>query len=176
MAEKPKTDAEIAAEDMLGEDLETLKAEAAPEARLHPILSDEDFRAAQAKAKSAIEKERRTAAMASVVEQETQRLRVEEGLTTGIDEMDEIVNVTIDLPPYTDHLQINGVLGMSYWHGKTYDVPRHVANSINEQMHRCWRHEDQTEGRDIRQQYGRKRETSINARSGAIHNAPARIQ
>lgn len=147
----------------------------ADEVRLHPILSNDEFRAAQGKAKTRVEAERKLAAIAQVEEVETNRLRLEEGLTTGIELMDEIVDITIDLPPFTEKISVNGLLGSHYYHGKTYAVARHIANSLNEMMHRAWRHEDQTEGRDIRQQYGRKRDTSINARSGAIHNAPARF-
>lgn len=170
-----KTAEERAAEDMLGEDLNALKAES--EERLHPILSNEQVLAARAKAKKTVEADRVKAAMAAIEKEETQRLRVEEGLTTGIDAMDELVDITIDLPPYAGTcININGPMGMHYYHGKTYPaVPRHVAQSLNEMMFRMWRHEDQTEGRDIRQMYARKRDTSISARTGAVANAPARF-
>ena len=146
------------------------------EVRLHPILSNEDVRAAQAKALKKVEDERRTAAMKAVEDLETERLRVEEGLTTGVREMDELVSVTIDLAPYAPSIVINnGTGGNVYWQGRTYTVPRHVADSLAEMMSRSWKHEDQVDGKSIAQAYGRKRETVINARTGAVSNAPARF-
>lgn len=142
------------------------------EERLHPILSNEDVLKARAKARARIDEDRRAAAMADIEAREVSRLRREEGLTSGIGVMDEIVNVTIDLPPFADRISINGPLGYHYWHGKSYDVPRHVANDLSWQMMTMRRHEDQTEGRSLVQTYQRKRDTSINARTGTVANAP----
>lgn len=168
-------------EDILGEDPKPaaepkkVRKAKAEEPRLHPLLTNAEVEAAKAKARSRVEAERKAAAIEALEQQETERLRIEEGLTTGIGAMDEIVSVTIDLPPYADKISVNGPLGSHYYHGKTYDVPRHVAASLAEMMGRMWRHEDQVEGRDLRQTYARKRDTSINARTGAVHNAPARF-
>lgn len=146
------------------------------EVRLHTILSNDEVRAAQASARKKVEAERRLAAIAQLEAEETDRLRIEDGLTTGIDLMDEIVDITVTLAPYAEKISINGPLGKHYWHGKTYAVPRHVANTLQEIMQRMNRHEDQTEGRSIEQMYARKRDTAINARSGAIQRAPAVMQ
>lgn len=156
------TDDEI---DNLGEEPEE------QEERLHPILSNEEFLAAQSAARKAIEKERKLLAREAVIEAETQRLRNEEGLTTGIEDEDRIVDVTIDLPPWAPNIAVN--FGTQpYWPGRTYQVPLHVARSLQEQMFRAWRHEDQLDGKSLQQKLMRKRETVINARSGAIANAP----
>lgn len=145
------------------------------EVRLHPILSNDEYRQAQAKAKSKVEADRKKAAMAAVEAEETQRLRVEEGMTTGIGVCDEIVGVTIDLPPFGTRISINGTHGNHYWHGVTYDVPRHVADTLVEMMGRMRQHEDQVEGRSMIQHYSRKHDTAINARTGAVSSAPRRF-
>lgn len=182
-SDEPEDDIDPLADEVLGEDppekvarapRKVAKAEVVEE-RLHPILSNTEVRAAQAKARSKIDAERKAAAAADIEERETERLRLEEGLTTGISERDEIVNVTIDLPLYSDKILVNGPRGVVYWHGHTYPVPRHVADSLNENMSRAWRHDDQTEGKSLTQSYQRKRNTAINARSGATTNAPARF-
>jgi hypothetical protein len=138
------------------------------EARLHPTLSNKDVLEAQARARSRVESDRHKAAMKAVEEEEIQRLRVEEGLTTGIGVQDEIVAVSIDLPPFAACISINGPMGKHYYHGVTYDVPRHVADTLADTMNRMRLHEDQIEGRSLSQHYSRKYDTAINARTGAV--------
>ena len=140
--------------------------------RLHPILTNEQFRKAQERARESVLAEKIAAAAKDVEEREKVRLKMEEGLTTGIGHQDEIVEIAIDLPPYATHILINGPMGKAYWHGQTATVPRHVADTLNEIMHNMWRHEDQTEGRSIMQMYGRRRDTRLNAKTGALANAP----
>lgn len=146
--------------------------EAAGEERLHPILSNEDVLKARANALKHVQADRRRAAMEAVEKEETERLKMEDGLTTGTSYLDEIVDFTVDLPPFADKIMVNGPLGFQYAHGKTYPVPRHVANSLAETLDRARHHEDQTEGKSITQSYQRKRDTAINARTGAIERAP----
>lgn len=142
--------------------------------RLDPsgLLSDEEVLEARASAKERVMRERRAAAMLAFEAQETERLRREEGLTTGIAQKDEIVNFTVDLAPYCDKISIGGPLGAHYYNGKTYTVPRHVADTLAEIQFRTWRHEDQTEGKDLLQTYKRKFGTSINGVTGASSNSP----
>ena len=152
------------------------------EPRLHPILSNEDFRAAQGKARERIERDRKAAAMKDVEAREVERLKLEDGFSSGIAENDEIVDVTIDVPGWAvisgtaTGLLINGPAGgRAYHHGHSYAVPRHIAVSLRESMFNMWRVDNQVEGRDIRQSMMQKRNTLINARSGAVANAPARF-
>lgn len=179
-ADDPNKD-DVTAADLLSDEpaaepvRRTRKAKADAEVRLHPVLTDEDFLAAKAKAKARVDKDRRAAAMKAVEDEEAHRLQFEEGLTSDLSELSDIVHVTIDLPPWATNINLNGPRGRFYWHGHGYDVPRHVANSLSESMFRMWRHEDQVEGRDMKQQYARKRDTMINARTGAVANAPARF-
>lgn len=176
MVDEPDAPHEPTMADVLSEE----KAPRAPrvkadEPRLHPILSNAEVRAAQAKAKADVIAERKAAAMLDVEKREAERLRIEDGLTTGSEQKDEIVNFTVDLPQYGDKLLVNGPLGKAYWHGRTYAVPRHVADTLAEMQFRMWRHEDQTEGRSTAQMYQRKRDTAINARTGEVANAPRRF-
>lgn len=148
------------------------------EERLHPILSNEEFLAAKEKARKRIEAERKTAAMKAVEAQEVERLKLEDGFTSGSSDLDEIVDVTIDVPPWC---AISGaatgivVNRQPYHHGHTYAVPRHVAHSLRENMFNAWKVDAQVDGKGMIEQYARKRNTVINARSGAINNAPSRF-
>lgn len=142
------------------------------EVRLHKVLSNEDFLAAQALARKKIDKERRVAAMKRVEAEETERLRVEEGLTTGSSEMDELVDIQIDLPEFTNSITVNK---FPYMHGRSYRVARHVYNSLMEQIFRARKHDDQTEGKSMREAYARKRDTLINGNTGVAIRAPERL-
>lgn len=139
-----------------------------PAERLHPILSDEEVLAARAKARDKIDAERKKAAAKAVEDEETQRLRVQEGLTTGIGLKDEIVGITIDLPEYADKIVINSV---PYHHRHTYQVPRHMADSIRETMDRAWKHEDEVKGNSLTSHYGAARQAHITA-TGAVQQNP----
>lgn len=138
----------------------------------HPILSAEDVAKARAKAKEKLQAERRAAAMRDVEAQETERLRREEGLTTGISSEDELVWLTIDLPDWSPSINVNG---MPYWHGHPYRVPRHVQRTLLEQMQNAWRAHDQTEGKSTAQMFQSRRNSVINGRTGVIDNAPRRF-
>lgn len=155
-------------------DLDAAFADEAEDVQLDPtgLLSNDEVLQARAQARASVLAERKLKAMAEIEKAETERLRIEEGFVTGIGAMDEIVNITIDLAPYTEKISINGPLGQHYYNGRTYPVPRHVANSLVEQMHRSWRHEDQVDGKNLTQTYARKRDTAINARTSAVSNAP----
>lgn len=153
-------------DDLMG--LDEGGGEAAKE-RLHPILSDKDFLAAQAKARQWLDADRRAAAMAAVETQELERLRVEEGLTTGIDNEDVIVGFTVDLPLYAPSIVLNR---RPYWHGRHYDVPLHVARTLSDEQWKAWRHDDQIDGKSIAQRLMQKRNTMINGRTGSVERAP----
>jgi len=153
-----------------------LTGEDGAEVRLHPILSNAQVLEARAKARSKIEKERVATAMKSVEDEETRRLRREEGLTarTGVSHADEIVSITMDLAPYQPYLNLGDIIdGQRYWHGYTYQVPRHVADTLRELMARGWAHQHETEGKDLLQHYQNARDTVISAVSGT-QNAPKR--
>jgi hypothetical protein len=136
------------------------------EIRLHPILSNEEVLAARARARKKVEAERKLAAIEALEVQETERLRLEEGLTTGVGVLDEIVNVTIDLPPFAPDIKVN--FHQTFVHGYTYPVPRHQADTLREQMARAWRHEDEVKGRSFREHYGLARHATISKVGDAV--------
>lgn len=137
--------------------------------RLHPILSNKEVLEARDRARKKLDKERREAAMRDVEERELHRLRIEEGITTGITGEDARVWVTIDLPEWAPWVAVNGE---PFWHGHTYPVSVSQKRSIDEQMQRSWQAHDQAEGRSKSEQLRRRRETVLNGQSGTAVNAP----
>lgn len=118
-----------------------------------PILSEKEIAAIKAEAKAKILAERKSAEKKKILEQETQRLKNEEGLVTGDSYKDEIVSITVDLAPFSPSINING---RPYWHGRTYNVARHVADSLREQMYRTWQHQNEIDGKSLNEFYARK--------------------
>jgi hypothetical protein len=80
-----------------------------------------------------------------------------------------VVTVTLDLAEHSDKIIINGE---PFWHGHTYTRPRHVVNQLREIMMRGWIHQDTIDGKDLAQQYARRRLTTVHGRTGAVSNAP----
>jgi hypothetical protein len=138
----------------------------------HAILSVEEVEAARKRARDKIDKERRAAASKQVEEEETRRLRREEGLTSGITSEDEIVWVTIDLPDWCPNVSINST---PYWHGHSYQVPRHVARTISEQIQNALRAHDLADGKSITDQFKSRRNTVMNGATGAISGLPSHV-
>lgn len=134
------------------------------EERLHPILANDEFRAAQAEARAKVEKEKKANAKKDIIARETDRLRREEGLTTGAAEKDAIKHILIDLPPFAPNLRING---FEYTAGSGYDVPAHVYDTLKEMMFRAWRHEDQVEGKSVREAMAHRARRTVNHIDGS---------
>lgn len=138
-------------------DLEAaLKAELAESG--HPVLTNDEVAKAKADARAAVEKERKAAAIKQIVAEETSRLRREEGLVSGDAVKDEMVKVTIDLPEYSASIRVNGE---DFYHGSTYTVPRHVANSFKEIMQRAWLHQEEIDGKTLAQNMLTRRDTKL---------------
>lgn len=62
----------------------------------------------------------------------------------------KLVKVHIDVPSWS-LIDNTGTLGISingtqFQDGQDYDVPEHVARSLEDIMARAWEHEDQTDG------------------------------
>lgn len=176
MADEPEvTDDEVDASAIFGEAekpaRKTRQSKAVVEERLHPILSNEDFLRAQAAARTKIDKERRLTAMKAVEAEEAVRLRREEGLTTGLGAADEEVHILMDLPLWTPNITVNG---FPFWHARGYDVPRHLYDSLMEQMFRAWRHDDQIDGKSMRETLTRATRRAPNVLDGntgvALHD------
>lgn len=139
-----------------------------PEERLHPILSNEEVLEARAKARASIEAEQKKRALKTVQDEEVQRLKREEGLVSGDKVKDEMVSITIDVAPYTDRIIMN--FRDTYLHGRTYTVPRHVADAIRDIMWQTKKHEHDTKDENLYTFYGKQRSTTLSP--AGIKNAP----
>lgn len=163
MSEKDPTDPLAAWENATGENLPA-----------HPILNPEQVAAALAKARKLVEDQRIKAATQALVEAEVDRLKQEEGLVTGIEAKDEMVTITLDLAEHSDKITLSG---RPYWHGHTYTVPRHIADTLRDIQFKGHRHQLDIEGKDPTMAYRRTREelgipTLLSMRTGAVHHAP----
>lgn len=138
-----------------------------PEGRLHPILSNEEFRAAEAKAVARMVKEDKTAAAKAVEEEMIEKVRGKRGLVTGNSTLDELVEIHMDLAEYTDHIRINNTI---YMHGATYTVPRHVADSMREMQSRTHVHQMELDGKSTSDRFRVPHNTLV-SRHG-VQNAP----
>ena len=123
------------------------------------VLTHKDIEEAKGAARKALEEDRRKSARKAIYNAELQRLKVEEGMVVG-GARDEMVEVLIDLvePHVNSCLLVNF---KPYWHGRTYTVPRHVADSLHEQM---WRLKDYT-SREIK---GEKRAEFYRTQRAAV--------
>lgn len=57
----------------------------------------------------------------------------------------ELEAVYINFADYIDRITLDGV---TYMHGRTYDLPKAKADVVREQMARSWRHQAEIEGKD----------------------------
>jgi len=130
------------------------------------LLTADEIEGAKAKARTKVEAERKKAALARIEAEETDRLKVEEGLVTGDEAKDEMVNITIDLPEYATDIKINM---RPYWHGHTYLVPRHVADTLREQMAASNRHQMEIEGKGLARRLIETRPVSISQLTGVTN-------
>jgi len=162
----PETDAvlEAAIEAEVGE-----AVTAKEEPRLHPILTNDEYRAAIERAKKRVEEDAKKEALKHVEAQAYDEMRGKRGIRTGDPQKDELVEITMDLPEFTDRITINGFV---YFHTKTYTVPRHIADSLRDIQWRAWLHDNEINGKGIADRGRLPRNTIFNAKSGAVINGP----
>ena len=142
--------------------------DAAGEVRLHPILSNEEVLAVRALARKELDAERRKTAKAALLEQEKRRLQQEEGLVTADGVRNEMVRITLDLAEHTPFLAVNNTV---YYPGFPYKVPRHVADQLREMQSRGWAHQNEIEGKSLRDRFRRPYNTGLSPITGTT-NAP----
>lgn len=178
-----KDDKPLSAADMLGEDPPTnLEAAIAAEEAAeefepgidpnHPILTVQEQREAMAKGRARVTAEDRKAAMKAFEDQAVEMIRGKKGLTTGDPVKDELVSISLDLAEHSNAIVLNG---NAYWHGQTYEVPRHVADTIREIQSRGWNHQLELDGKGLSERYRAPHNTVFNAKTGAVKNAPQRV-
>ena len=135
------------------------------EPRLHPILTNAEFRAAEAKAHARIVKEQKAAAMKAVEEATLESVRGKAGLVTGDVIKDELVDLYLDLYEGSDHIMLSGI---RYDHGRVHTVPRHVADTLREIAARGHNHQTELDGKGIQARQTRQGNTSISAKTLAV--------
>lgn len=118
-----------------------------------PMFSAKELADIKEQARKEILADKRAAAKKDMLATEKLRLQREEGLTTGNSHADEIVNVTIDLAPYSAAILVNG---LPYHHGRTYPVPRHIAMSLQDTMFNTWKHQGTIKGESMSEFYAKK--------------------
>lgn len=155
---------------MSEEEIKRAKLPPATMSEEYPGLTLAEVDKAKEAARAKIEAARKKAMIANITATEEQRLAREEGFTSGVTEMDEIVHCTIDLAPYVDRVLINGA---PYMHGHTYTVQRHVATTLQDICSRTWRHQDEIDGKSLTEHMMRPRDTVISALRG-VSNSPSR--
>lgn len=119
----------------------------------HPLFTAKELEDIRKQAKQDILSQKKKAAREMLLEEEKARLQREEGFVVGNTHKDEIVTLTIDLAPYADRILVNGA---SYYHARTYTVPRHVADSLKDTMFRTWQHQKEIKGESLTEFYAQK--------------------
>ena len=131
------------------------------------VLSEAKREDIKRRAKKQIEAEALKKAEQAAFDQALAEERRAVGMHTGTPD-DEIVPVTIDLPDP----EINSCLlvnGKAYYHGFTYQVPKHVKRSFDEAMYRLKAYTArEIEGKKMREFYQRPRNPRINGSTGEV--------
>lgn len=119
------------------------------------LLSEADVARINKEAEKNIQDERKKAASSEYLDQQTELERAK------YDTKHELVELIIDLPAYTKNMLIDGVY---YNHGDTVSVPKHMADSIRDNMARAWLVERQAGNPNLRD-YIPVRESTVSALS-----------
>lgn len=134
----------------------------------HPILTAEELAKARSEAKAKRDKEARKHAYDLAVAEEMDRLDQEAALAEGR-VGDEMVTITLDLPPFADRVALDGRI---YMHGMNHTVRRRVADTLMEMAQRAWMHQNrEVDGKKLRDFYQRPRASVVNG-AGQVTNAP----
>lgn len=161
-----------ATEGLTDEEMAALRAEGIDP--FHPILTVDEQRDAIAAAHKRVDADARKDAKKALEQAIYDAQRGKTGLRTGNPVLDELVVCTLDLAEHSDCIRING---HQFWHGHTYTVPRHVANSLREMQQRGHHHQAELDGKGISEKMKKPMLTAIVADKNtgaiqAIHNAP----
>jgi hypothetical protein len=136
--------------------------------RLHPLLTNEEVLSAKKRARDKLEADQKAFAMKDIEAAELARLKSEERQVVG-GVMDELVNLTVDLPEFGSCLVTNM---RPFWHGHTYLVPRHVATDLASRMQAMWQHQyREIDGKKMSEFYRRHRGTIMSP--NGVANSPA---
>ena len=146
---------------------ERIDEAAASELPGNPLLTEEAVKAIRERARRKVDDERREAAEDKLYREYLAELRAETGPEVMGGPGDDQVTVYVDLADHSAAINING---KRFWHGHTYTMSRHVADSVREMMARGQRHQDEIDGKSLAQHYQRARATELSPVRG-IKNA-----
>src|SRR6185437_5576580 len=118
-----------------------------------PTLSAKEIEAIRKQARKEVEaefkKKLRDKALAAEKDKARADLSVHENAhLNGV--LSDPVRITIDIPEFSNTPWITVDMGgkvKTYLHGQTYTVPRHVGNSLREQMQWMRRHQNEIDGK-----------------------------
>lgn len=118
-----------------------------------PTLSAKEMEAIRKQARKEVEaefkKKLRDKALAAEKEKAREALSVHDNAhLNGV--LSDPVRITIDIPEFSNTPWITVDMGgkvKTYLHGQTYTVPRHVGNSLREQMQWMRRHQNEIDGK-----------------------------
>lgn len=121
--------------------LDQRKQAAAPD-EFRTSLSENEKASIVAKARATVQAEILAAEKEKFLAEQTEALRREAGVSKktlgGIH--DELVKITVDLSDddgtADPFIQLDMPQGAKYYHGVTYELPRHIANTLNDIMFR----------------------------------------
>lgn len=137
---------------------------------LHQLLTNAEVLEIRSEARKKLLERQKAAARKDLLAQETERLAQEEGMVTGARELDEMVSITLDLAEHSANIVLSG---RPYWHGHTYTVPRHVAQTLGEVMFRGHEHQRVIDGKSLKEGLARRRDTVLTPT--AVVRAPSLI-
>ena len=144
-------------------------AEKIAEERLHPLLTNEQYRASQEKARKRVEDEAIKAAQKDVEGKAYDEARLAAGFVAEGPAAD-IVSFHVNLPDPDINSCLGPINGSSvYWHGRTYQIPRHVANTLAEMQFRLWyTSAREIHGQKLREFYRKESPVTINGSTGEV--------
>lgn len=131
------------------------------------ILTESEKEKIRNEVRAKLKLERHKSALAQFRAEEERRLRMEEGMTVG-GVKDDMVTITLDLAKHSSCIMIDM---RPYWHGQTYTVPRHLADSLAEMQFRGWGHQYEIDGKSRYDFYQSIRETTISPVKGTKNAA-----
>lgn len=115
------------------------------------LLSDAEKAELRAKARERVDRERKEASMDAFLAAEIDAAR-----RAGLPQ-EEMKFIALDMAGHSDRIMLDGII---YFHGQTYEVPKHTYDVLREVVARGWEHEDEIGGAN-RDMYRRPRTTAL---------------
>lgn len=125
------------------------------------LLSEEKKAELRLEAQERIQREREEQAAEAFLADEEAKAR------RGHVPEQELVEITLDLPEHSDRLVIDGA---HFFHGRSYIVPRHQADSMRDTIARAWDHQAEIDGKN-KNTYRKAKNIILSPVHGAINTS-----